>query len=146
MAVRDLCKFKDPILKQKCSPVTTFDDSLYQLIKDMRDTMQYNRGCGLAAPQIGSIEQVIIVQRQKCKGVYAIINPEITEQSFYTNTAPEACLSYPGISKMISRPLSVTVKGKNIQGEDISIHAAGFEARILCHEIDHLEGSCKLAG
>lgn len=146
MAVRKLCTFKDPILKQKCSPIVEFDDNLRQLVIDMADTMQYNRGCGLAAPQIGQANQIVIVQKQRQKGLHIVVNPRITEKSEYTNYEQEGCLSYPEVFKRIERPNSVTVKGKNVQGKDISIHATGMEARIFCHECDHLNGCCKVAG
>jgi len=141
---KTLIPSNDPILKTVCKLVTEFDDNLWQLINDMRDTMQFYRGCGLAAPQIGKAVAVIIVQKQKTKGVYAVVNPEIVEQSEYTTIGPEGCLSYPGVSKLVERPNSITVKGKNSQGGDISIHATGFEARIFFHEIDHVNGCCLL--
>jgi peptide deformylase len=141
---RKLCLPGNKILKTVCASVTAFDDSLLQLVQDMREIMQLNRGCGLAAPQIGEAVRVIVVQKQNKKGTWAVINPIITDRSPYTNIAKEGCLSYPGIFKEIERPNAVSVKGFDVEGRPVYINAKGFEARILCHEIDHLEGRCLL--
>jgi peptide deformylase len=139
-------KYKgDPILKTVCKEVAEFDDSLYELVKDMRQIMQTNKGCGLAAPQAGETLRVIVVQKQKGKGTYAVCNPVIVRKSEYTNKLEEGCLSYPGIKKMIERPNFVVVNGNDLQGREITITAAGFEARIFCHECDHLDGIDLLA-
>ncbi len=145
MAVREIKKFKDPILKQKCQPVTIFDEKLRLLTMDMRDTMLHGNGIGLAAPQIGEPIAVIVVKKQSQKGTYIVVNPEIVKQSIYTNLATEGCLSYPGMAAKIRRPNSVTVKGQTVQGGNVQLTAVGLEARIFCHEIDHLHGDCKVA-
>jgi peptide deformylase len=142
--MRTLRTAGDPILKIKCIDVTSFDDNLYQLVKDMRRIMQENHGVGLAAPQIGEALRVIVVQRQRTKGTYAVVNPVITKSSCSTSVLAEGCLSYPGISKEISRPNTVFIIGKDINGRVISIRADGLEARIFSHEIDHLDGKCKV--
>lgn len=137
-------RFKgDPVLKAKCEPVTEFNtDKLYQLIQDMRTIMLENNGVGLAAPQAGEAIRVIIVKKQMKKGIWVVVNPEITDRSPFTNTLKEGCLSYPGTFKEIERPNSIGVKGQDIQGNKLYITAKGMEARIFCHEIDHLEGRC----
>jgi peptide deformylase len=133
----------DSVLKAKCGPVTEFNtDKLYQLIRDMQVIMLDNGGVGLAAPQVGEATRVIIVKKQAKKGIWAVINPEITDRSPHTNTMKEGCLSYPGMFKEVERPNAVGVKGQDIQGNKLYIAAKGMEARIFCHEIDHLEGKC----
>lgn len=141
---RKLILAGNKILRTVCSPVTVFDDSLLQLVNDMRTVMLDNRGVGLAAPQVGEAVRVIVVQKQAKKGTWAVINPEIVSKSGYTNAGKEGCLSYPGKIVEIERPNSVSIKGQNVQGNPLSIEAKGMEARIFCHEINHLNGECKV--
>lgn len=141
---RRLVLSNSKILKTECTPITTFDDSLLQLVQDMREVMQLNGGVGLAAPQIGELVRVIVVQKQNRKGTWAVINPVITDRSPYTNIGKEGCLSYPGVFKEIARPNAVSVKGFDVEGKQVYINAKGLEARIFCHEIDHLNGECKV--
>ncbi len=133
----------DKVLKAICEGVTEFNtDKLYHLVQDMRIIMLENNGVGLAAPQAGEAIRVIIVKKQARKGIWVVINPEITDRSPRTNISNEGCLSYLGTFKEVERPNCVSVKGQDIQGNKIYITAKGIEARIFCHEIDHLEGKC----
>jgi peptide deformylase len=137
-------RFKgDPILKKACRQITEFGtDELYQLIHDMQKIMLENNGAGLAAPQAGEAVRVIVVKKQGKKGTWVVVNPEITDKSPNKIAGKEGCLSYPGAVKEIDRPSSVGVKGQDINGNKVYITAKGMEARIFCHEIDHLEGKC----
>jgi peptide deformylase len=133
----------DPILKTICEPITEFStDELYEIVKDMRQIMQLNKGVGLAGPQIGEAKRIIIVQKQRNKGIWVVVNPVIVHKSEYTNKGVEGCLSYPGIQKEALRPNGVRVSGKTLDGKDFLIDAIGLEARIFFHEMDHLEGKC----
>lgn len=143
--MRELCTFNNPILKTKCTPVTDFNDSLSGIISDMRNTMLRYNGCGLAAPQIGESKRIIIIKRQIKKGTLVIINPEIVSQSEFTNKDIEGCLSYPEYIKQIERPNSIEVTGQDISGEWFNLSLKNLEARIVCHEIDHLDGLCQVS-
>ena len=143
--MRELCTFNNPVLKTKCTEVTEFNNELSDIITDMRNTMLKYNGCGLAAPQIGESKRIIIIKRQIKKGILIIINPEIVSRSQYTNSGIEGCLSYPEYIKQIERPNSVTVKGQNINGKEFTLTLNNLEARIACHEVDHLNGLCQVS-
>lgn len=140
--MRQLCIKGNPVLKKKCARVTLFDEYIRDLVKDMRRIMLENKGCGLSAPQVGEPIRLIIVERQSRKGIWVVANPEIVKRSSNMTQMPEVCLSYPGIIKNVNRPNSITVKGFTERGKPIEIKAYDFEARIFCHEIDHLDGRC----
>jgi peptide deformylase len=140
--MRQLCIKGNPVLKKKCLPVSLFDDYLHELVKDMRKVMLENKGCGLSAPQVGEPIRLIIVERQRRKGIWVVANPEIVKRSSSMSQMPEGCLSYPGIVKNVNRPTAIKVKGFTERGKPIEITAYDFEARIFCHEIDHLDGRC----
>jgi peptide deformylase len=143
--MRELIKNNNPILKAKCITVIEFNDSLHSIITDMRNIMLHNNGCGLAAPQVGELKRIIIIKRQIKKGILVIVNPDITYKSEYTNKSYEGCLSYPDLTKEIVRPNSIEIKGQDIQGNWFNMTLNNLEARICCHEIDHLEGLCQVS-
>lgn len=138
MAIRKIAMMANPILKAVCSDVTKFDDGLKEIIIDMKDTLFSTKtGVGIAAPQIGIAKRIIVVKEE------AIVNPVITKKSG-EQIIKEGCLSYPGIQKHIKRPLQVTVAGKDENGKDLSATYQGIYAAIACHEVDHLNGQCKV--
>lgn len=137
MAVRAIRKLGDPILRKKSRKVENIDDRILVLLDDMLDTMREADGVGLAAPQVGVLRQVIIVDVGE--GLIELINPEIVEVEG-KNRDEEACLSVPGRSGIVERPAKVKVRGLNRQGKAIEVQGEGLLARALCHEIDHLDG------
>ena len=137
MAIRNIVKEGTPVLYKKCRPVEKFDENLSMLIDDMLETMREEGGVGLAAPQVGILKCVCIVNVGD--GDIELVNPEIIEASG-EQREQEGCLSCPGQYATTLRPMCVTVKGQNRKGEDVRYSARALKARAFCHEIDHLEG------
>ena len=138
MAVRNITKYKiDDILRKKSRNVEKIDERILQLLDDMAETMYKENGAGLAAPQVGILKRVIVVDIGD--GLIKLINPEIVEQEGEQQDE-EGCLSVPEIIGEVKRPYKVKVKGLNELDQEIEIKATGFLARAFCHEIDHLEG------
>lgn len=128
-------------LREKALPVETVDDTVRTLIDDMFNIMRRERGIGLAAPQVDVPLRVIVIDTNEKKAApVALINPVIT--AFSEETAPyeEGCLSIPGINEDVVRPTSVTVKGLSPDGTEVCFTASGLLARVLQHELDHLDG------
>ena len=139
MATLPIRTLPDPVLKQKAKRVRTIDGSIKKLIRDMIETMHSEPGrVGLAAPQIGVPLRVIVIGIPEEEDI-AIINPEIV-RSRGERSIDEGCLSVPGYFGQIKRAESVTVKGRDQDGEEIRIKAEGLLAQVLEHEIDHLNG------
>jgi peptide deformylase len=138
MALRNITKYKiDDILRKKSRCVEKIEERILQLLDDMVETMYKEDGVGLAAPQVGILKRVIVIDIGE--GLIKLINPEIVEQQGEQQDE-EGCLSVPGIVGEVTRPYKVKVKGINELGEEIEIEATGLLARAFCHEIDHLEG------
>ena len=137
MALRNIRRQGDPVLRKKAVPVTRFNEQLHRLLDDMVETMIKAQGAGLAAPQIG-ISKKIIVLRDEDK-ILEIINPEITE-SEGESIDIEGCLSFPGLYGEVPRSARVAVSGQDRGGREIRVSGEGFLARVLQHEIDHLHG------
>ena len=131
----------DGILREKTENVTVFDDDFKELIKKMYKVMVKSKGIGLAAPQVGISKRFFIVDiEQKKDSMIMIANPEVVYTSEDQEEMEEGCLSVPGVWGKVTRPHSIVMKGKNINGEDIQITAEGLFARALLHEKDHLDG------
>lgn len=139
MATRNILKEGDETLRKKSRDVVKFDSRLMTLLDDMAETMYENDGVGLAAPQVGVLRRVVVIDIRDENGLIEIINPEITEKSG-SQYGEEGCLSVPGVVAKVDRPLKVTVKGLNRSGEAVEYKAEELLARAFCHEIDHLEG------
>lgn len=137
MAIRNIVKIGDDVLRKVCRTQLTFDDKLATLLDDMAETMYKAEGVGLAAPQVGILRRICIVDVGD--GLIELINPVITEKSG-SQTGNEGCLSIPDRYEEVTRPMTVTVRAQNRKGENITITAEGFKARAFCHEIDHLDG------
>ncbi len=137
MAIRIIRKDEDPILRKKAKQVEKIDDRVKILLEDMKDTMYDADGVGLAAPQVGVLKRIILVDVGE--GLLEMINPEIVE-TCGEEIDEEGCLSLPGVNGEVPRPEAVTVKGLNPQGQEIVVEAKNLFARALCHEIDHLNG------
>lgn len=146
MAVREIVTFPEAVLRQKAKPVEVFDENLRVLIDDMIDTMRDAPGVGLAAPQIGVSQRVIVIEFGDeeddtiPKQVYVMVNPEITAQSGEMVSGIEGCLSVPGVVGEVDRAQVVTVRGQTREGKPLKIRAQGWLARIFQHEIDHING------
>jgi peptide deformylase len=147
MTLREIVTLPDPVLRRKAKPVIRFDSSLQTLVDDMIEIMRQAPGVGLAAPQVGVSDRVIVVEytedeekEDAPKKLFVVVNPEIKELSEETEVGVEGCLSVPGILGEVARSLGVTVKGLTRRGQPIKIKAKGWLARIFQHEIDHLNG------
>jgi peptide deformylase len=147
MTLREIVTLPDPILRRKARTITRFDIELQTLIEGMIETMREAPGVGLAAPQVGISDRLIVVeypeddeQEDSPKKLYVVVNPEIKETSEDTEMGIEGCLSIPGLHGEVERALAVTVKGQTRRGQPVKIKAKGWLARIFQHEIDHVNG------
>jgi peptide deformylase len=145
LAIRDIVLLGDPVLRTRAEDVAVFDDELRALVRDMYETMYHADGIGLAAPQIGLSQRVLVVDlRERAEDGeeqrVALINPSITWASSETEKQAEGCLSMPGLEEVVRRFVSVTVSAKDPDGRDVTIEADDLYARALQHEIDHLDG------
>ncbi len=135
--VREIIKEGDEVLRKVCHKVEKFDARLHSLLDDMYETMKDSDGVGLAAPQVGILRRVVVIDVGE--GKIELVNPEIVKTSG-EQTGQEGCLSCPGKWGNVTRPMKVTVKAQNRFGEEIKIKGTELLARALCHEIDHLDG------
>jgi peptide deformylase len=141
MAIRMIVKDPDPILREISRPVPKITPNIHKLLDNMADTMYDAHGVGLAAPQIGILKRVIVIDAgEEDQELIEMINPEIISRSG-KQLGPEGCLSIPGINGDVNRFEKVTVKGLDRDGHEITIKAEGFLARVFQHEIDHLDGT-----
>jgi peptide deformylase len=140
LALSQVVKFGDPVLRSKASPVSDFDAGLEEEVERMVDIMRDGMGVGLAATQLGILRRILVFQAGPDAQPTALINPEIEWSSADLVTAEEGCLSLPRVLLDVERPLHVRVTGVDLEGEPLLIEAAGLEARVLQHEIDHLDG------
>ena len=141
--VRDILIWPDPVLKKKALPVTRVDDSIRTLVKDMFETMYDADGVGLAAPQVGVLHRVIVLDtrpRQPDSRPIAMINPEIIEMEGEI-TYNEGCLSIPGEAEDVDRAAIVTVKYLDTEGREQTLRADGLLSVAIQHETDHLDGT-----
>ncbi len=138
MALRNIITKEEKSLRRPSRQVVKFDDRLHTLLDDMRETLFQANGVGLAAPQVGVNRRVVIVTDENDE-VIELINPEVIsadgEQEGY-----EGCLSVPGFYGVVRRPMNVTVKAQNRDGNEFTVSGEGLLARAFCHEIDHLDG------
>ena len=153
MALRTIVTIPEPVLYRKARAIKKFDDDLQTLIDDMIDTMRDAPGVGLAAPQVGISDRVIVIeyadQPEEVDGeepkevkpkLYVMINPEIVKTSEETVMGIEGCLSIPGLVGEVERFEQIQVKGLNRRGQPMKVKAKGWLARIFQHEVDHING------
>jgi peptide deformylase len=147
MTPREIVTLPDPVLRRKARIVTHFDKELQILIDEMIETLRQAPGVGLAAPQVGVSDRLIVVEypeddelEDAPKKLFVMVNPEIKVTSAETEIGIEGCLSIPGLHGEVERALAVTVKGQTRRGQPVMIKAKGWLARIFQHEIDHLNG------
>ena len=137
MAIRKIVKLGEECLRKVCKPQEKFDLRLWLLLKDMADTMYKAEGVGLAAPQVGILRRVVVIDIGD--GLIEMINPVITSREG-KQIGREGCLSLPGRQGIVTRPDKVTVRFQDRKGVEMEMEAAGFMARAVCHELDHLDG------
>ena len=137
MAIREVVQVGDDVLRQKCFPVEEFDEKLHALLDDMKDTVKKEQGAGLAAPQVGILRRVVVIDVGE--GIIELVNPEIIAMEG-EQAGPEGCLSVPGRQGYVRRPNKVTVRAFDRKGKPFEITGEGLLARAFCHEIDHLDG------
>lgn len=138
MAIRQIVKVGDDLLRKRSKEVTVFDERLGELIDDMTETMFYANGVGIAAPQIGLLKRIAVVSVDGDK-IYELVNPEIIKASG-TQCGTEGCLSVPGVNGEVVRPKKVAVKALDRKGQPHVYKVSDYEAVAFCHEIDHLDG------
>lgn len=138
MARLNIRKIGDPVLRQTCRPVKEINGRIITLLDDMAETMRFADGVGLAAPQVGVLRRVVVIETPD-SGLIELINPKIIategEQEGY-----EGCLSVPGQSGIVSRPMKVTVRALDRHGRAFEMTGTELLARAFCHELDHLDG------
>jgi len=137
MAILNIVKEGDPLLRKKCRPVTEITPRILTLLDDMRETLIEANGAGLAAPQVGILRRIALVDLGE--EIVELINPEILETEGEQEEV-EGCLSVPDVWGITKRPEWVKVKALNRNGEEFEVEGEGLNARCLCHEIDHLDG------
>ncbi len=138
MAKRKIVKVGDPVLRQKCRPVEKFDSRLHALLDDMIETMRFADGVGLAAPQVGILRRVVVIECVEGE-VLELVNPKIIAYSG-TQEEQEGCLSIPGEAGITRRPQHVTVRAQDRHGNEVEYTGSDLLARAFCHELDHLDG------
>jgi peptide deformylase len=139
-ALRFVRQWGDPVLKSQARPVERFDDDLRTEIEQMGRIMEDSLGIGLAANQVGKLHRVLVYRVEPDSPVNAVVNPQVVWSGAELESAEEGCLSLQGVMVDVERPLHVRVTAQDERGERITIEASGLEARVLQHEIDHLDG------
>ncbi len=139
-ALANVVKWGDPVLKSRASRVEAFGPELRSEVERMIAIMRDGMGVGLAATQLGVLRRLLVFQAGPDAEPTALVNPEVEWLSDEVVVAEEGCLSLPRVSMDVERPLFVRVSGQDAEGEPVVIEAAGLEARVLQHEIDHLDG------
>ena len=138
MAIREIRKKGDPCLEKVCHPVTEFNERLHLLLDDMRETLEESGGVGLAAPQVGILRRVVVVDAGDED--IELVNPEVVEVSEETQTGLEGCLSLPGKYGIVTRPEHVVIRAQDRNGDWYEYEGDEILARCFLHEIDHLDG------
>jgi peptide deformylase len=139
-ALRFVRQWGDPVLKSRAREVERFDDDLRTQIEQMGRIMEDSLGIGLAATQVGKLQRVLVYRVEPDSPINAVVNPRVEWSGDELETAEEGCLSLQGVLVDVERPLHVRVRAQDEHGEPITIEASGLEARVLQHEIDHLDG------
>lgn len=137
MALRKILNVRESALHKTCKPVTNFDDRLHRLLDDMKETLEDAGGVGLAAPQVGILRRVVLVDNGE--EVLELVNPELVETSG-EQEGPEGCLSLPGKYGLVKRPMYAKVRAQDRNGNWFETDGEELTARCFCHELDHLDG------
>ena len=137
MAIREIRKYDDPALYKVCRPVEKFDERLGELLDDMAETMYQANGVGLAAPQVGILRRVVVIDVGD--GIIELVNPRILRTAG-SETTSEGCLSFPGEYGLVERPTEVEIEAEDRHGKTFRMTGYDLLARAFCHETDHLDG------
>ena len=137
MAIREIRKYDDPALYKVCRPVEKFDERLGELLDDMAETMYQANGVGLAAPQVGNLRRVVVIDVGD--GIIELVNPRILRTAG-SETTSEGCLSFPGEYGLVERPTEVEIEAEDRHGKTFRMTGHDLLARAFCHETDHLDG------
>ena len=137
MAIREIRKYDDPALYKVCRPVEKFDERLGELLDDMAETMYQANGLGLAAPQVGILRRVVVIDVGD--GIIELVNPRILRTAG-SETTSEGCLSFPGEYGLVERPTEVEIEAEDRHGKTFRMTGHDLLARAFCHETDHLDG------
>jgi peptide deformylase len=140
LALTQIRQYGDPVLRMRARDVSSFDNDLVRLAARMRQLMHDARGVGLAATQVGILQRVFVFQRAE-DDVLAVVNPTITARSSETEVADEGCLSLQGVLAPVERNLHVTLEGQDESGAELHMELEGADARVVQHELDHLDGT-----
>ncbi|MDD5144754.1 MAG: peptide deformylase [Candidatus Pacebacteria bacterium] len=141
-SIHTIKKYPDPVLKKRSEEIKAIDDEIKSLTKEMVLLMEKEKGVGLAAPQVGVLRRLIVFESGK--GVIALINPKIAQKSKEKFSDLEGCLSFPDLWVKIRRPKKILLEALNLEGQTVQIEAEGMAARVIQHEIDHLNGTLLL--
>jgi peptide deformylase len=139
-ALRMVRTYGDPVLRSRALEIDRFDERLVEEARRMGQVMHDALGIGLAATQVGAMHRVLVYRVEPDSPVAALVNPEIEWRSSEEEIAEEGCLSLPGVLVEVERPLHVRVRGYDERGDGLTIEASGLEARVIQHEVDHLDG------
>ena len=139
-ALAHVRKFGDPVLRSKARPIEVFDDALRDEVSRMAGLMHDSMGIGLAATQLGTLHRVLVYRVEHSSPVNALINPELEWSGKEKESMEEGCLSLPGVHVDVERPVNVRVRAQDVGGRPITVEASGLEARVIQHEMDHLDG------
>ena len=137
MSIREIRKYDDPALYKVCRPVEKFDERLGELLDDMAETMYQANGVGLAAPQVGILRRVVVIDVGD--GIIELVNPRILRTAG-SETTSEGCLSFPGEYGLVERPTEVEIEAEDRHGKTFRMTGHDLLARAFCHETDHLDG------
>jgi peptide deformylase len=140
VALRHVRKYGDPVLRSRARPVEVFDGALADEVKRMGELMDEALGIGLAATQLGVMHRVLVYRVDQEAPLGVLVNPEIEWRGDEVETLEEGCLSLPGVGVEVERPIHVRVRAQDEQGAPLMVEATGLEARVIQHEVDHLDG------
>ena len=141
LALAQVRQYPDPVLRMRANEVESFDDDLRRLVRRMKDLMQDANGVGLAGTQVGTLQRVFVFQPEgEDEAPRALVNPVLTATSEVTIGDTEGCLSMQGVTIPVERPVKVTIEGKDENGEDVRLELEERDARVVQHELDHLDG------
>jgi len=142
LALSQVRQYPDPVLRMKANDVEEIDESVTGLVERMKGLMSEARGVGLAAPQLGILRRVLVYQAGEEESFVALVNPRVVQSGEELVADDEGCLSLGAATVIVEveRPATVVVEGKSPEGEDLRIAAEGLEARVIQHELDHLDG------
>jgi peptide deformylase len=139
-ALRHIRKFGDPVLRAKARRIDVFDDALRREVEWMARLMDDAIGIGLAATQVGALRRLLVYKTQQQMPAQALVNPELEWRGKDEESAEEGCLSLPAVLVEVERPIHIRVRAQDERGEPITVEASGLEARVIQHEMDHLDG------